>query len=361
MAHRVSEGGSYRIDKTFPGVGRIAKASGATTIKGLSTRKAMLDRLYDRGRLDILRAIRRNELTITEVLDADRRNDLDGLIGGGRTLSRNLWETVDTWMPQPRPGKRRQSPHTIRRYKTAFTQLEARGILSSTATIRELAQVDWVTLEAEWGKSAADWNHLRAAVGKFLTDVLGDVHHSFRREVMKPFPKRTEVERIPDITPALFWKIVEATPEHVQASYVVLAALGLDTGEYLELTKHHLRANIHAVEAPGTKTYARHGTLYVDPRLWEWIERGIPSPVQYGWLRKHFKRAVASVAGADPGLRLKDLRHCLGQWLTDEGMSEARVQTAMRHANANMTRRYAKQRDRGEAAKLMADVLLRSA
>ena len=178
---------------------------------------------------------------------------------------------------------------------------------------------------------------------------------------MKSFPKRPEVGRVPDITTDLFWRIVEATPEHVQASYVVLAALGLDTGEYLELTKQHLRPNIHAVEAPGTKTYVRHGTLYVDARLWEWIERGIPSQVQYGWLRKHFKRAVASVAGADPGLRLKDLRHCMGQWLTDAGMSEARVQTAMRHANPNMTRRYAKQRDRGEAAKLMADVLLRSA
>ena len=44
-----------------------------------------------------------------------------------------------------------------------------------------------------------------------------------------------------------------------------------------------------------------------------------------------------------------------------EGMSEARVQTAMRHANPNMTRSYAKQRDRGEAAELMADILLKSA
>jgi len=30
----------------------------------------------------------------------------------------------------------------------------------------------------------------------------------------------------------------------------------------------------------------------------------------------------------------------------------------MRHATASMTRRYAKQRDRGENAKVLADVLL---
>jgi len=139
-----------------------------------------------------------------------------------------------------------------------------------------------------------------------------------------------------------------------------IAALGLDTGEYLELTEDHLRPNIHAIEAPGTKTYVRHGTLHVDPRLWEWVERAIPSRVRYGWLRKHFKRALKSI-GADETLRLKDLRHLLGQWCTDAGMSEARVQTAMRHASPNMTRRYAKQRDRGEAARVMADVMLKKA
>ncbi len=58
-------------------------------------------------------------------------------------------------------------------------------------------------------------------------------------------------------------------------------------------------------------------------------------------------------------MRLKDLRHCMGQWATDAGVSEARVQSAMRHASPNMTRRYARQRDRGEVAKVMADVMLR--
>jgi hypothetical protein len=78
--------------------------------------------------------------------------------------------------------------------------------------------------------------------GGAVTDVLGDVHHPFRLEVMKAFPKRPEVERVPDITPALFWKIVAATPEHVQACYVVLATLGLDVGEYLELTRATCRS-----------------------------------------------------------------------------------------------------------------------
>ena len=243
-------------------------------------------------------------------------------------------------------------------YKTAFTQLRAKTDLSDSATIADLTRVDWVALEQGWGGSAADWNHLRAAVSKFLSDTLGDIHHPVRRRVMEQFPKRPDVERVPDITPELLWKIVEKVPEHVKACYVTIAALGLDTGEYLELTKAHLRPHIHAIEAPGTKTYVRHGTLHVDERLWPWVERGVPSPVRYGWLREYWKRGLKA-AKADTSLRLKDLRHCMGQWATDAGVSEARVQSAMRHASPNMTRRYAKQRDRGEVAKVMADVMLR--
>ena len=61
----------------------------------------------------------------------------------------------------------------------------------------------------------------------------------------------------------------------------------------------------------------------MDADLWPWIERAIPSPVQYKWLREHFKRAAREVGL--PDLRLHDLRHCFGQWATDAGLPEAKV------------------------------------
>lgn len=100
--------------------------------------------------------------------------------------------------------------------------------------------------------------------------------------------------------------------------------------------------------------------LRVDERLWKWIDAGVPSNVRYKWLRLHWKKALAA-AEADTSLRLKDLRHCPAQWATDEGMSEAKVQVFMRHTNPNMTRRYSKQKDRGEVARAVADAMLRSA
>ena len=57
------------------------------------------------------------------------------------------------------------------------------------------------------------------------------------------------------------------------------------------------------------------------------------------------------------GLRLQDLRHCHGQWATDEGAPESKVQAALRHASPGMTRRYTMQKDRGEVARMVGRAL----
>lgn len=95
----------------------------------------------------------------------------------------------------------------------------------------------------------------------------------------------------------------------------------------------------------------------MDPEWWPWVEQGVPSTVQYKWLRTHWKRALKATDGAEEGWRLKDLRHCYAQWLTDAGESEARVAVGMRHADATMTRRYAKQHDRTAMAKVMGSIM----
>ncbi len=101
-------------------------------------------------------------------------------------------------------------------------------------------------------------------------------------------------------------------------------------------------------------------TARVDERLWPWVLQGVPSPLHYKWLRLYWKRAL-KVAGAPADLRLHDLRHCYGQWLADAGAPEARIQTGLRHTTAAMTRRYTMQTDKGESARTLADVMLKTA
>ena len=104
MPHRTSKGGTYRLDRRFPGVGRIAVASGATTRAPLRARNDLLTRLFDKGRLDILRAIKAGHVTVTEVLDADRRDALNSLTGDTKVLSRRFWDAVDEWLPTSARG-----------------------------------------------------------------------------------------------------------------------------------------------------------------------------------------------------------------------------------------------------------------
>ena len=66
------------------------------------------------------------------------------------------------------------------------------------------------------------------------------------------------------------------------------------------------------------------------------LHGAVPSPLQYGWLRKYWKRALVEVE-ADSDLRLHDLRHCCAQWAVEEGVPEAKIQAQLRHTNPAMT------------------------
>ncbi len=363
---------SRRIDRVIPGLGRLAIASEATTRMGFDKRNRLITRLVEHGRLNILRAIKDRTITLTEVLDADNRNALGDLVGDGRVLNLPFWDTVDNWSPAPaKRTKRRPRTETVARYRSAFNSLKAKGPLGLTATVGDLWQVDWAALEESWGASSADWNHLRRAVSRFLSDQFQDVHHRRRLELMDLIPVRHEQPREPDITRETFRNIMECVPEFLRPAFWVMVILGLDVGEYFQLSEEDLMPETHGVKAPGKKTYMRTQTLYVDERLWPWVEAGVPAPVpllhakdqgraQARWLRRRWDAAVIK-AGADPDLRLKDLRHCLAQWLTDAGVPEHSVQTSMRHASPEMTRRYALRRDKRENAKVMADIMLGAA
>jgi len=94
--HRTSPKGTYRLDRLFPGVGRIAVASGASTVAAFQARNDLLTRLNRDGRHDLLRAIQTHTYTVTEVYAADREHRLDDLTGERAILNRPLWTTVET-------------------------------------------------------------------------------------------------------------------------------------------------------------------------------------------------------------------------------------------------------------------------
>lgn len=340
--------GHFRIDRVFGNVGRINVSSGTSNPKEFRRRDGILTKLYESAQLEVLRAFQQGALSMEQLVDADRAGRLRSAeLLSDLTLRENLWAAVEKTLPAM--GK---SSETRRRYYTSLKKLRERSQLGRDAQVGDLVRVEWKRLAGSWKDSSADWNHLRRAVSTFLSTLLGDVHHPFRRAVMKQIPTADEgTGREPDITVDRFLEIVARVPSHARPCYWVLALTGMRTGEYLRCTKAELDGSSHTIAVPGTKTGTSRAKIEVAAELWGWIESGVPSPLRYGWMRTYFKRAVMALGQKE--LRLHDLRHFMAQVASDAGAPTALIQAAMRHRDPGMTRRYEMRKAKGEVARLV--------
>lgn len=350
MPRKTSLRGCFRFDREFPGVGRFWMSSGAKTLVEFRKRDALLSELYETGRLDVLQAILARRLTIAEVFSAQRTQRLSYL-AADVLLGRPLWDELERWFPIAAAKVASRD-----RYQSSWNALLRVLEERFPGRVVDLATVPWAELQRRWGKSSADWNHLRRAVSRFLSMLLDDKWHPFRRLVLKHFPRAREPKaRIPDLSPALFWRLVGLCPKPLQPVYVTLAVTGLRVrSEFLRLTDEDLLPHRHAIRAPAAKSAA--DTLIVDPVLWPWVQRAVPCPVGYKTLRRYWNAACRRLKVR--GVTMHSLRHCTGQWAVNAGIAEAQVQAALRHETASTTRIYTLQKARGEVSKALAGVLL---
>lgn len=351
--HRVSSGGSFRLDRRFRGVGRIALASGTNNRKQFERLDGLLTELHQDGRHDILRAIRDRNVTPLEVLDAQRSNRLHE-IAGGAALFRPIREEVERWLSR---ATCRESSR--KRYRVSFDAFFLRAPLGVDARVRDLERLNWEELASSWPTSGADWNRLRAAVSAFLTFCFDrDKAHPFRRKVMPQIPRKWEDPgRVPDLTRESFHRLLEAASEHVRPAFEFLALTGLRVGEYLRLEDHHLHPITRTLEVPGTKTEGSRARLQLSEEGWRLAKLAVPAPLRYKALRSQFNAAVQRAGLSN--LTLHDLRHFHGQLLANAGVPEALIQQSLRHSSPAMTRRYTRQADRGQVAEAMDRALLK--
>jgi hypothetical protein len=99
--------------------------------------------------------------------------------------------------------------------------------------VSALALVRWKATIPSWCKSAVDWNYTQRAVSAFLTNLLGDKYHPFRRRVLAAVPRAIEVARVLDVTPERFRRFLDHVP--ISHMLVAIVATGLSVGEYLRL------------------------------------------------------------------------------------------------------------------------------
>lgn len=317
----------------------------------------VIDELIADEQIAVLKSVIAGETSLGQLIEAKRRKELTGAgVLANIAIQQPLWAAIDATLP-----KMGKSLETRKRYaQTARSlKLRASAFIPPTAKVGDLLSVDWDALQREWNRSGSDWMHIRRFVSAFLSKYLGGKTHPLRGQVVTRIPTAEENERVPDITPDLFWKIIEKAPEYVRPAFLTIVLTGMRRGEYLRCTREHLMPATLSVKIPGTKTKSSRSVVQIDEEMWPWVDSGIPSPLRYKRLRARWKEACAA-AGA-PDLWLHDMRHALGQWATDAGVPENKVQDALRHASPLMTRRYTRQKSRGEVAKAMGGALKRKA
>lgn len=370
-----------RVDLTRVGLGRVQLATKARTKREHAARAALFDKLVADSQVGIIRALLDERVSWEELREADRRHELAGAHAMANVdLARPLFGTSGAIASTlPKMGRAKA---TRARYTDSGTALERQKVVAwprDPMRVRDLLDVDWGTMGDQWPKSASDWNNVVRFVSAFCSQYLGNKHHPFRLELMPKLVKLAEESRVPDLSPALFRRILEQVPEYVRPCYVTLLLTGMrDRSEYLRCTEEHKLPVTKQIRVPGTKTKKSKAPIAVDPEWWPVIDSAIPSPVGYKALHKHWTRACVAVGAgryeltgktkrvrvklkpghrysvgealeyADvacveyTGLRMHDLRHALGQWAHDAGEPLSRIKEMLRHSTLAMTERYAR-------------------
>ena len=161
---------TLRIDRTFKGVGRIARATGTTVPAMRGKLGRMLTALYEDGRLDILRALRDGKLEFIPVYDAFQRKALHE-IPVAETM-RPLADAMDAWIrslavPRDCSAKHAESLETSRRY---FAKADPK------ATVADLPRILEALRDSLGRQHPRSYNLARTAAMAFVRATLKRSH-----------------------------------------------------------------------------------------------------------------------------------------------------------------------------------------
>ena len=341
---------NFQFDRIVKGVGRIRCSSGTASLREYHRRDGILTKLIEQGALETLRLLKAGQLTIQDLVDADR-HDRVLRVPDRLKLHKPLQTAIEAWLPNSAAA-----PQSRRRYKVGWERFQRLAKLTSASPVGELARIDYKKLHRYWDASDTDWNRTRATLSAFLTHYLGHVHNPFRLEVMGLYKTRREPEgRVPTLDPRGFCDFIDGADERCKASFVTMVLLLLGPAEYCALRREDLDPINFEVHVRGTKNVVRDQWVGVDEEWWPWVDSGVPSPLQDRWLRIYFNRARDKAKLKD--FRMYDLRHLGAQFAGDAGVSDRDLTIHLRHTNPKMSHKYSRRLVSRITAKAIGDML----
>lgn len=306
------------IDRRFPGVGRIAIASGTTNPVTFKKINEDLTRIYQDGRLDILRAIRDGDVRPLELRDAARRNQLDTLATGktARTLDTAMADWIDALTEDEASDAHRANLHTYRR---RFASVMPKGRIADLPAILE-------SLRDTMGKThPRSFNYARSSALAFLRDTVKR-NHALYREAQAVEPVKRKTKRIGRPLP------VEEMRERFPSPTVGI----VDSIAWTMAT-----TGMHQSELWGRWTVTAEGHIHVFGTKREGRDRDIPyviPPVPPVIHRRTFEDKMRLRFGSD--VQPYDLRRTYAHWMELAGIPRTRRRLYMGHGAVDVTDLY---------------------
>jgi len=305
------------VDREFPGVGRIKKASG-TTIPAVRRKiNRMLTEFYETGRLDLLRDIRDGRLTLMEALDAHQRRALDSLATGA--TAQQLQKAMQRWIDKQEPGVDYSEKH-IESLATSLGYLLG---VRKDAKVNDLPEL-LESLRDTLGKShPRSFNLARSNASAFVRATLKRKHPLWLainavepRTVPKPAAR-------PDLTVEWMTNTFADADERVSAAAWSMALTGMGPKEYWGAWEVLAdRVVIH-----GTKREAR--------------DRAVPliqAPTSPRISKDNFRKKLNTLT--DARVEPYDFRRTFARWMERAGIVRARRKMYMGHAAGDVTGLY---------------------
>lgn len=284
-----------RLDKQFKGVGRIALASGTNKVGLFNAINHMLDDMYDRGRLDDLKAIQSRHVTPMQAYNTWKSGKLVGVASVAHVTP--LKETLTEYLEN-----KQCAPDTLRGYNNCLNQMLKKA--KPTATIADLPNVlESYKRHCEKNGISKSFNQTRAMVLGYLKKAFKPSSEIYREVLSIEVIPYQRIRKPNPQTVAQITALCEKLKPDVAAMVWTMCTIGTIPKEYLKDGIEDLGYGIHI---KGKKRTSRDRIV---PRVLAPIQPVLQSEA----LTEKIKEVDASIA-------LKDFRNTYMVWMEEAGL-----------------------------------------
>ena len=306
--HRSAGKGTFLLDRVFPGLGRIKRASGTDDVRTFKALDAMLSQLWAAGRVDVLAAVRDKKI---------HPLTLWGQVRSGGVALLPSPESIEPFDPTAWVNARECSDWHRKGLRYRFERfIRDVGPLTLADLPQQLAVFRTVV-----ASKPALFNRTKAALQAYLKARFGRHHVLWMGVANVPALKEVKKHGNPQ-TPQQLGHVALALGSLGSMAWS-MALSGMGPGEYWG----KWNTVTGAVEIKGTKREGRHRLV---PVLGELTR----PTVTY----KPFRQALADVTQNQ--VEPYDLRRSFAVWLEHAGVERTNIELYLGHKPSSVTDRY---------------------